>query len=397
MGSQSPWWSMRRTSWVLLAAVLCGLYILFAPLRTWSQQPDAEPRATAGAIVQNELPDAPDQQVQSAGGRAANEAQPPAKAGSEKPSSVDAGDVSGTVTDTNGDVIPGATVSIEGSRSSNRRSQAANDNGFFEFKNIAAGDSYKVMVQAEGFETWISPPLSLASGQFFDVSDIKLKLKGDSTSITVVADREQLATELATQQVHLEEQQRVLGFIPNFYVVYDSKNAVPLTAKLKFQMAYRVSVDPVSIIGAAALAGMNQAGDAPNYQQGLKGYGQRFGAAYGDGVTDVMFGGAILPSIFHQDPRYFYQGTGTTRSRLAHALANPFVARGDNGRRQINISSMGGDLISSALSNTYYPDSNRGASLVFGGFLLSTGEREVSSVVQEFVLRKLTPVAKRQN
>jgi hypothetical protein len=177
--------------------------------------------------------------------------------------------------------------------------------------------------------------------------------------------------------------------------VYDAKDAAPLTVKLKFQMAYKVSVDPVSILGAAFLAGMNQAGNTPDYQQGWKGYGQRFGAAYTDGLTDIMFGGAILPSLLHQDPRYFYQGTGTVKSRMKHALANPFICRGDNGHMQINFSSMGGDLISSAISNTYYPQSNRGASLVFEGFLISTGERELSSLVQEFVLRKLTPSARR--
>jgi hypothetical protein len=363
---------------------------LFAPLRSWSQGQGTQLPTVANAAEQPGLPDAPDMQLQSAGQPAANAVQPPAKAGSERSAS-DAGDVSGTVTDIYGDVVPGATVLIEGSKASERQSQAANDNGFFEFKNVASGDSYRVRVEAGGFEPWVSAPVTLASGQFFDVSGIKLKLKDEVSSITVVANTEQVATE----QVHLEEQQRVLGFIPNFYVVYDSKDAVPLSAKLKFQMAYKVSVDPVNIAGAALLAGFNQAGDTPDYQQGLKGYGQRFGAAYANGVTDIMFGGAILPSIFHQDPRYFYQGTGTVKSRLGHALSNPFIARGDNGHRQINISSMGGDLISSALSNTYYPDSNRGASLVFGGFLLSTGERELSSVIQEFVLRKFTPAAKR--
>ena len=340
-----------------------------------------------------ELPDAPGAQVQQAGQAAPNAAQPLANAGALQPASPDAGDVSGTVMDTNGDVVPGATVLIESSKAANRRSQAANDNGFFEFKDVSAGDSYRVTVSAQGFDPWVSDPVTLTAGQFFSLTDIKLRLRAEASSITVLANPEQIATE----QVHLEEQQRVLGFIPNFYVVYDSKDAVPLSTKLKFQMAYKVATDPVSIIGAAALAGMNQAGDTPNYQQGWKGYGQRFGAAYGDGVTDIMFGGAILPSIFHQDPRYFYQGTGTVKSRLMHALSNPFIARGDNGHRQINISSMGGDLISAALSNTYYPDSNRGPGLVFGGFALSTGEREVSSVIQEFVLRKLTTVAKRQN
>jgi hypothetical protein len=58
---------------------------------------------------------------------------------------------------------------------------------------------------------------------------------------------------------------------------------------------------------------------------------------------------------------------------------------------------MGGDLISASMSNIYYPPSNRGASLVFEGFALSTGERVVSTVVQEFLLKKLTPSAKNRD
>jgi hypothetical protein len=299
--------------------------------------------------------------------------------------------VSGTVTDAYGDVVPGATVLIEGPNSVNGQSQAANDNGFFEFKNVRPGVPYRITVSANGFDPWVSEPVTVASGQYFDVTGINLRLQNAVSSVTVVASPEQIATE----QVAIAEQQRVLGFIPNFYVVYDSKNAVPLTTKLKFQMAYKVSIDPVSILGAATLAAVNQAADTPDYQQGWKGYGQRFGAAYADGVTDIMFGGAILPSLLHQDPRYFYQGTGTVKSRTLHALSNPFICKGDNGHRQINFSSMGGDLISASISNAYYPESNRGASLVFTSFLVSTGERELSSIVQEFVLRKITPSANR--
>ena len=106
-----------------------------------------------------------------------------------------------------------------------------------------------------------------------------------------------------------------------------------------------------------------------------------------------MIGGAILPSLLHQDPRYFYQGTGTTKSRIFHAISNPFVCRGDNGDMQPNYSSLGGDLISSAISNAYYPRSNRGAGLVFGNFAIGTAERVVSSLAQEFLFRKLTPKA----
>lgn len=301
-------------------------------------------------------------------------------------------DLNGTVTDVNGDLVPGATVVLDGPAAANHETQVANDSGFFQFGGLQPGGPYRVTVSAKGFENWTSQPITLTAGQYFNVNDIKLKLESAVSSVTVYSSTEQIAA----HQVQLEEQQRVMGFIPNFYVVYDSKNAVPLTTKLKFQMAYKVSIDPVSVVGAAALAGMNQAGDTPDYRQGAIGYGERFGQAYADGVTDIMFGGAILPSLLHQDPRYFYQGTGTVKSRLRHALSAPFICLGDNGRNEINFSSMGGDLISGAISNAYYPESNRGAGLVFEGFALSTGERMVSTVVQEFLLRKLTPGAKDQ-
>jgi hypothetical protein len=145
------------------------------------------------------------------------------------------------------------------------------------------------------------------------------------------------------------------------------------------------------------LAGINQAADVPDYQQGWQGYGERFGAAAADGFSDTMIGGAILPSLLHQDPRYYYQGTGTNKSRTLHALSSPFICRGDNGNLQANYSSLGGDLASAALSNLYYPASNRGAGLVFENVLLSTSERMLSSLVQEFILHKFTPKAKDKN
>jgi hypothetical protein len=352
----------------IMLAVICAL---MTPPSMGQQAVQASSPVTTVAEMAS-LPDGPD-----------------APSSPVAPASSNFGDVSGTVTDAYGDIVPGATVLIEGTNNPARQSQTANDSSFFEFKSVPAG-SYRVTVTAPGFDSWNSEPVVVAAGQYVDVTGIKLRLENAVSSITVVASPEQIATE----QVAIAEKQRILGVIPNFYVVYDSKNAVPLTTKLKFQMAFKVSVDPVSILGAGVLAAVNQAGDTPDYQQGWKGYGQRFGAAYTDGVTDIMFGGAILPSLLHQDPRYFYQGTGTVKSRMLHALANPFICKGDNGRNQVNISSMGGDLISASISNAYYPESNRGASLVFNGFLISTGEREVSSLVQEFLLRKLTPSAR---
>jgi len=297
------------------------------------------------------------------------------------------GHISGTVTDDNGDIIPGATVIVAGAAQS-EQTAVANDNGGFQFE-VSPGSPVEVSVHAQGFADWKSAPVVVSPGQFALISDIKLKFEADAMSITVTASRE----ELATEQVKLEEQQRVLGFIPNFYVVYD-KNAVPLTPKLKFELATKVMIDPITFAGTAFVAGLNQSSNYPDFGPGAKGYGQRFGAIYANDLTDIFVGGAILPSILHQDPRYFYQGTGTTKSRLLHAISSPIIAHGDNGHLQPNYSSLGGYLASGAIANAYYPETNRGAGLVANTFAVDLSANVANAVIQEFLLRKLTPSAR---
>jgi Carboxypeptidase regulatory-like domain len=298
------------------------------------------------------------------------------------------GSIAGTVTDPNGDTVPGATVILQGPGSSDRYTTLANENGFFELGDVKSGVPYRVIIHANGFADWTSPSMVLEPGQYKILLACKMQLAGVRTTVNVGYS----SVEVATEQVAVEEKQRVLGLIPNFYVTYDP-NPAPLTAKLKFQLAVKVAADPVTVLGVGFVAGIRQAADSPNFQQGAKGYGQRYGVTAATGFTDIMIGGAILPSLLHQDPRYFYQGTGTTKSRIFHAISNPFVCRGDNGDMQPNYSSLGGDLISSAISNAYYPRSNRGAGLVFGNFAIGTAERVVSSLAQEFLLRRLTPKA----
>jgi hypothetical protein len=146
----------------------------------------------------------------------------------------------------------------------------------------------------------------------------------------------------------------------------------------------------VTAAGVFGFAGIRQAANSPNYGQGWGAYGKRFASTAADGFSDIMIGGAILPSLLHQDPRYFYQGTGTTGSRIRHAAFSPFVARSDSGKWMPNYSSLGGDLASSALSNLYYPRSNRGIGLVFGNFAIGTAERIGASLAQEFIIGKFT-------
>jgi hypothetical protein len=308
------------------------------------------------------------------------------------PPKPEAGHMTGTVTDVNDDPVPGATVVLEGSALGDLRAVVSNNNGFFEFNDLEAGIPYHVTISDQGFANWTSPAVILKPGEYLILTGSKLQIAQAQTTVSVVYSSE----EVATEEVKIEEQQRVLGIIPNFYVVYDH-NAEPLTTKLKFRLALKTSFDPVTIFGVGVLAAINQAADIPNYGQDWGAYGKRYGAAAADGISDIMIGGAILPSLLHQDPRYFYQGTGTNKSRALHALSSPFICRGDNGRLQPNYSTIGGDLAAAALANAYYPASDRGARQTFETVLINTAERMFTALAQEFIVGKLTSKGKHKN
>ncbi len=293
--------------------------------------------------------------------------------------------VVGTVTDANGDTVGNAAVLLKGPDSGDGQTVVTSQNGFFEFQGVTPGLPYQITISANDFEPWISPLITLDPGQFKIMPPVQLRIATQRTEVKVNYD----PAEVATEQFKAQEKQRVFGILPNFYVTYD-QNAEPLTAKMKFKLALKISVDPVTAAGVLFVASAKQAANSPHYGQGWGPFGERVGAITADGFSDILIGGAILPSLLHQDPRYFYKGTGTTRSRIRHAVLSPFVTRNDNGTWGPNYSSLGGDLASAGLANFYYPRSNRGARLVFGNFAIGTAERIGASLAQEFILGKFT-------
>ena len=291
--------------------------------------------------------------------------------------------VMGTALDVAGGVIPGATVTLQCIRPDDVRRAVTQDNGFFKIADVAPGIPYHVIVNAKGFASWTSNEIVLQPGQSFIVTGITLRIATVQTTVNAVTPEE-----LAVQQVREEEKQRILGgIIPNFYVVYHP-DAVPLTPKLKFHLAIKALTDPVTIAGFSANAAIYQAAGYPGYRQGAAGYGERLGATFAGGYTNILVGDALLPSLLHQDPRYFYQGTGTRKSRLLHALSTPLITRGDDGRREINFSNIGGDLASGAIANAYYPPRDRGGWRVGGSALIGIGGRMIEGVAQEFIFHR---------
>jgi len=294
------------------------------------------------------------------------------------------GTILGTVLDATGSTVPNATVVLQGPGPNDQRTLVTTDNGFFEFDGVNPATPVHIMVSAVDLKNWTSNEIILQPGQSRIVTDISLDVAQVETSVNAV-----MPEQVAAEQVKAQEQQRIIGILPNFYVTYEHKPA-PLTSKLKFQLAMKALTDPVTITGFGLNAAIYQAAGYPSYGQGWAAYGQRLGATFAGGYSKILLGDAVLPSLFHQDPRYFYQGTGTTKSRLLHALSTPFITRGDDGRREINYSNILGDLASGAIANAYYPSQDRGAGLVARSALIGVGGRMALGIVQEFVLHKWT-------
>jgi hypothetical protein len=296
-----------------------------------------------------------------------------------------AGTINGTVVDKSGAALVGATVKLARDGQALAPDVQTGDDGQYSFTKISPG-TYQITVTANGFTTGTALG-TLAAGQALAAPAITLEIAGTVTQVTV----EPPKVELAEIQINEEEHQRVLGVIPNFYVSY-LPDAAPLNAKQKFELAWRSSVDPVTFGLTAAVAGLEQAVHTPDgWGQDAAGYGQRYGALYAEDVTSTFLGDFLLPSVFHQDPRYFYKGTGTTRSRLMYAIANAVICKGDNKKWQFNYSYIMGSLAASGIANTYYPPKDRGVGLTFENSGIGIASTAAANILQEFVIRKLTP------
>ncbi|MGA2217612.1 MAG: hypothetical protein ABSG51_05975 [Terracidiphilus sp.] len=189
----------------------------------------------------------------------------------------------------------------------------------------------------------------------------------------------------AEQQIKEQEQQRVLGIVPAFNISYRA-DAVPLTAAQKMKLAFHSSVDPVTFAAAVLVAGYHEAlDDDTGFGWGAEGFGKRAGAAYLDAFDGTMIGNGILPAVLHQDPRYFRLGHGTATHRVLYALFTNVACKGDKSRKwQPNISNVGGNIISGAISNLYYPAQNSGWGETITNGLTVTAEGGFGSLFQEF-------------
>jgi Carboxypeptidase regulatory-like domain len=313
----------------------------------------------------------------------------PSPAGEAQSRQKDFGTISGRVVDQNGNALAGIDVQIECDQKSPIQEVQSDEDGLFNFDRVSLG-RFQLTITGEGFVPQ-TVSNTLGPGQDYVVPSITMSLVKVVTEVRVSPSVE----EIGQEEFKDLEQQRVLRIVPNFYVSYLGE-ATPLTAKRKFELALKATTDPVTTMAVATIAGIDQATNRfSGYGQGAEGYAKRYGASYANLASGLWIGGAILPSILKQDPRYFYKGTGSKRSRILYAVSRPFICKGDNQRWQPNYSSVLGDLAAGGLSNLYIPErDHHGAQLTFENAGIALGTSVAINVLQEFVLRRLT--SKRQ-
>jgi len=283
-----------------------------------------------------------------------------------------------------GAVVPGAHVTLARQDPPLTQDVTSDSDGQFFFSDVTPGP-FQLTITSQGFTPRTTSGM-LHSGEDCGVPPVVLTVASSASEVKVLL----TPVEIAQAEIKDEEKQRVLGVIPNFYVTYNPA-AVPLNPRQKFELAWKLTVDPVNFGVTAAIAGIQQASNSfSGYGQGAQGYGKRLGAAYTDSVTSTFIGGAILPSLLKQDPRYFYKGTGSRHRRFLYALANSVICKGDNGHWQANYSALLGSLAAGGISNLYYPESDRDATVTFENTLIGIGASAANNVLQEFVIRKLT-------
>jgi hypothetical protein len=190
--------------------------------------------------------------------------------------------------------------------------------------------------------------------------------------------------EKADEQLKAQEHQRVMGVMATFNTT-TNKDALPLSSGQKFKLFFKSETDPWPFLLAGVVGGIGMAEDSyPAWGQGAQGYAKRFGAAYSDAFIGNFFGNAVLTSLLHEDPRYFQKGTGKPIKRFLWAASSTVWCKRDNGGWGPNYANVVGNLIGAAISDAYYPASERTVGGTIGNGFTVSAEGIVGAEIIEF-------------
>lgn len=381
-----------RPSKLPLRLAAAALALAPAPV-VWAQAFSSSAPAHALSSSSNaNLPDAPST-VAEATGQIATPAQSlSAEPAQPQPNPAAAGTLYGDVVDNHNALVPQAkikathlTASAAGAPLAPPVETTADAAGHFELRSLAPG-VWKVEVSSPGFSNFVAPHVVVRPGLRFELQGVVLSIAEAHADVTVTMTIEQVAE----QEIHDQEHQRVLAVFPNYNTSY-VWNAAPMTVSQKFRLSAHSTLDPIAFFTAGIIAGGQQIRNTyPEFGGGPEGYAKRYGAAWTTTFIGHNLGYAVLPSVFHQDPRYFYMGTGTVKQRAIHAMLSSVLCRGNNGRTQFNASHVLGNFIAGIISKAYYPKTNSYGTLAVNNMILGTLGTSGVNLFREFALRRFS-------
>jgi hypothetical protein len=180
------------------------------------------------------------------------------------------------------------------------------------------------------------------------------------------------------------EDKRAFGVLPNYRTAESDQPFVPISTKQKFKIAAKDTFDWPSYILGGAFAGISQLTNSnPSFGQGVEGYAKRYAANVADQDIGNFMTEAIMPTLLHEDPRYFRKGSGPVGQRIVYAATRVLITKTDSGGTMFNFAEFLGNGTVASLGNAYYPDA-KGFSPTMQRMFTQIGTDAVSQVLKEF-------------
>jgi hypothetical protein len=172
--------------------------------------------------------------------------------------------------------------------------------------------------------------------------------------------------------------------MPNFRAVSAGTRPPPPTAKHAFKIATQNSFDYSSFVFVGITSAMAEWTDAhPQLGEGMKGYGRYYWRGYldkTDGNYLVIF---AMPTILHEDERYYALGQGSIWKRGTYAATRIFITPDYHGHNTVNFAELLGRAGAQAISVTYYPSKSRTASAIGEKYAYALGRDALTNVFRE--------------
>lgn len=209
----------------------------------------------------------------------------------------------------------------------------------------------------------------------------------ESTAATAPRDQDTPGPSEPIQQDTIPPPQpkRILGLMPNFRAVSAGVSPPPPTPKQNLIVATRNSFDYSSFVFVGITSLLAEADNAhPQLGKGIAGFGEYYWRGYADKTDGNYWVIFLLPTVFHQDERYYALGRGRFWKRFVYSSSRILITPTYRGRNSFNVSEILGRAISQGISVSYYPSQTRTPGALAGKYGYAVGRDALTNVFREF-------------